>query len=91
MFTNIKLSEVSIFAKNMSVDSYDEDGNFYAAKSPEEILETIELIDNMLSVMKSRSLMNKKRNVKKMLDGLISMSIGDTSVVPGHSNNHLLS
>jgi hypothetical protein len=48
------------------------------------------LIDNMLSVMKSKSLLNKKTNLKKQLDGLLALSVGDEDMVVGGSNTHLM-
>lgn len=90
MFLNIKISEAAIFAEIMTIGLVGEDGTVYPPESNEEALKSIELIDNMLSVMKSKSLLNRKRGVKKMLDGLIAIHVGDKSIIPGASNNHLL-
>lgn len=90
MFSNIKTEEVIIFAKICANGFTDENGEEIPPIPKEEILDEIELIDNMLSVMKSASLLNKKRGVRKMLDGLLAISVGDQSVIPGASNNHLI-
>jgi hypothetical protein len=90
MFTNINLKEAAVFARIMNNGYHDENGKFVKPTPKENILEEIELIDNMLSIMKSASLLNKKRNVKKMLDGILAISVGDDSVVPGSSNLHLM-
>lgn len=90
MFTNIKLNEVAIFAKTMSKERVLDDGTVLPPLTKVEMLNRIELIDNMLTVMKSKSLLNKKRGVKKILGGLIEMSIADKSITPGLSNNHVL-
>lgn len=90
MFSNIKIKEAAIFAKHMVEGYTDEDGVVQKPISKEDVLEEIELIDNMLTVMKSRSLLNKKRGVKKMLDGILSISVKDEDVSVGGSNDHLL-
>lgn len=90
MFTNVKIEEAAIFAHIMANGYQTEEGVFVAPTPKDEILEEIELIDNMLTVLKSKSLLNKKRGVKKMLDGLLAISVGDPSVSPGGANNHLM-
>lgn len=89
MFSVIKLNEVAIFVKNMSQDRLDDDGKLIDPLTKEEMLDTLELIDNMLVVMKYKSLLNKKRNLKKMIKGIIEMHIDSNSITPGGSNNHL--
>lgn len=90
MFTNINLKETAVFARIMNNGYYDENGKYVNPTPKENILEEIELIDNMLSIIKSASLLNKKRNVRKMLDGILAISVGDESVTPGLSNSHLI-
>ncbi|MCH8490228.1 MAG: hypothetical protein LAT81_09920, partial [Oceanicaulis sp.] len=67
-----------------------EEGVVYGPTPKSEILGEIQLIDNMLTVMKSKSLLNTKRGQRKMLDGLLALAVGDGSVTPGGANNHLL-
>jgi hypothetical protein len=89
MFSNINTQETLLFAKSMKQGFTSEDGVCYPPLSNEEIVDELELIDNMLSVMKSKSLLNKKRNLSKCLDGLISSAVDPGSITPGSSNNHL--
>jgi hypothetical protein len=90
MFTNIKLKEVSIFAKQMNAGYTTDEGIEMPPIGAPAILQNLELIDNMLSVMKSKSLLNKKTNLKKQLDGLLALSVGDEDMVVGGSNTHLM-
>lgn len=75
MFNNINLLEVKIFATQMKNGFTSEEGVKYDPLTNEEILENLELIDNMLTVMKSHSLLNRKKGLKKTLDGLLERSI----------------
>jgi len=90
MFSNISLSELPLLAREFKKAYLSEDGQAYAEKSTEELLADIELVDHMLGVLKSKSLLNKKRGTNKMLDGLLAMATGDETVVPGSANNHLM-
>jgi len=90
MFTNINLKEMAVFAKTMKNGFTTEDGVEIPPMPAPEILGNLELIDNMLSVMKSKSLLNKKMHVRKQLDGLLAISVGDEAMMPGGSNNHLI-
>lgn len=67
----------------------DENGETVEGKSLEETLETMELIDDLLVIMKSKSLLNKKQGLKRLLSGRIEMSIKNSSIVPGSSNIQL--
>ena len=67
----------------------DENGETVEGKSLEETLETMELIDDLLVIMKSKSLLNKKQGLKRLLSGRIEMSIKNSSIVSGSSNLQL--
>jgi len=89
MFTEIKGKEMVIMAKVIKNGYVDEDGQVVPGLSLEETLETMELIDDLLVIMKSKSLLNKKRDLKRLLSGRIEMSIKNSSIVPGSSNLQL--
>ncbi|MCO5250757.1 MAG: hypothetical protein M9949_04960 [Candidatus Kapabacteria bacterium] len=89
MFTIIKMRELEVFVESMSNGFTDEDGDVHEPLEAEQMLERLETIDRLLIVMKTQSLLNKKRGLKKMLNGVIEMSLPNSSVVPGQSNNHL--
>lgn len=90
MYSNINTEELVIWVKTLRTDTIGEDGQVHKAmKTAEEIHEELETIDNMLTVMKSANLLNRKRGVKKMLSGIISIAVGDESVTPGTSNLHI--
>ena len=90
MFEHIKPQELPILAKSFKGALTTEEGHQYPERSNEEVLADLELVDHLLAIMKSKSLLNRKRGLLKMVDGLLAISVGDASVVPGHSNNHLL-
>lgn len=90
MFTQIKLPEAALLARTMKANLVLDDGTICPAKDNEQILDDMILIDNMLSVMRSKALLNRKSGTKKMLDGLLAIATGDTSVIPGTSNNLLM-
>lgn len=89
MFTEIKGKEIAIMAKVIKNGYVDENGETVEGKSLEETLETMELIDDLLVIMKSKSLLNKKRGLNRILSGRIEMSIKNSSIVPGSSNIQL--
>lgn len=90
MFSNIKLTEAAIFAEIMTNGFSDEKGKFYKPTPKTKIVDEIQLIDNMLTVLKTKSLLNKKRGVKRMLDGLLGIATGDQSILIGAANNQLM-
>lgn len=75
-FTNISNKELPTLVKAFRQDSV------------EEMLEDLELVDNMLTVIRSQHLLNKKRGLRKQLDGLLAIRVGQKIQVGG-SNNHL--
>lgn len=89
MFTVIKGKEMVILAKVIRNGYVDDNGQVVPGKSMEETLEEMELIDDLLVIMKSKSLLNKKRNLKRLLSGRIEMSLKNSSIVPGSSNPQL--
>lgn len=89
MFKEIKGKEMVILAKVIKNGYVTEDGEIVEGKSLEETLEEMELIDDLLVIMKSKSLLNKKRNLKRVLSGRIEMSLKNSSIVPGSSNIQL--
>jgi len=46
------------------------------AESKEAILEDLQLIDDLLILMKSKSLLNRKKNLKVQLEARIGASLG---------------
>lgn len=89
MFREIKGKEMVILAKVIKNGYVDDNGQVVPGQSLEETLETMELIDDLLVIMKSKSLLNKKRNLKRVLSGRIEMSLKNSSIVPGSSNIQL--
>lgn len=87
MFRNIKLEEVLIFAKQGIKGFTTDDGNVVAPKSKEEVLKDIELIDDLLSIMKSKTLLNKKRGLKAVIDGRLSLAVAPDSIRVGGTNH----
>lgn len=87
MFKNIKLEEVLIFAKQGIEGFKTDDGDVVKAKSKEEVLEDIELIDDLLSIMKSKMLLNKKKGLRAVIDGRIALAVVPNSVRIGGTNN----
>ena len=86
-FENIKVNEAAIFATIMNDGFINEDGRFIKGIPKSEILGEIQLIDTMLSVMKSGRLLNRKKNgLKKVIDGLLSIATTDESIIIGGSN-----
>jgi len=55
----------------------------------EGVYEELKLIDDLLVIMKSKSLLNKKQGLKRLLSGRIEMSVKNSSIVPGSSNLQL--
>lgn len=89
MFTEIKGKEMVILAKVIKNGYVDDDGQVVPGKSLEETLKEMELIDDLLVIMKSKSLLNKKQGLKRLLSGRIEMSLKNSSIVPGSSNLQL--
>jgi hypothetical protein len=86
MFKNIKLEEVLIFAKQGIEGFTTDEGDIVEPKSKEEVLEDLELIDDLLSIMKSKSLLNKKRGLKTVIDGRLSLAVLPDTVRIGGTN-----
>jgi len=89
MFTEIKGKEMVILAKVIKNGYVDDNGQVVPGKSLEDTLEEMELIDDLLVIMKSKSLLSKKRNLKRALSGRIEMACKNSSIVPGSSNLQL--
>lgn len=88
MFTEIKGKEMVILAKVIKNGYVDDNGQVVPGKSLEETLEEMELIDDLLVIMKSKSLFNKKRDIKTVLSERIEMSVKNSSIVSGSSAEH---
>ena len=78
MFTNINLKEAVLLAKTIN----------QTAKNTQEVLEDMTLIDDLLSIMKSKSLMNKRHKLKNQLSARIAISVGDKNVMIGGNNQN---
>ncbi|MFV0470013.1 MAG: hypothetical protein ACK5MK_13940 [Dysgonomonas sp.] len=76
-------------AKAISTDHYNENNELIKGKSMEETLEDMELIDDLLVIMKSKSLLNKKQGLKRLISGRIEMSCKSSTIVQGSSNIQL--
>ena len=87
MFKNIKLSEVLIFAKQGVEGFTTDDGDVVNPKSKEEVLEDIKLIDDLLSIMKSKMLLNKKKGLKAVIDGRLALAVVSKSIRAGGTNH----
>jgi hypothetical protein len=87
MFRNISIPEVLIFAKQGIEGFVTEDGSVVAPKSKEDVLVEIELIDDLLSIMKSKVLLNRKKGLRAVIDGRLSIAVADDSVRIGGTNH----
>jgi len=87
MFKNIKIQEVLIFAKQGVQGFITDDGDVVKPKSKEEVLADIELIDDLLSIMKSKMLLNKKKGLKAVIDGRLALAVAPESIRVGGTNN----
>lgn len=78
-FTEINDNEALIFYKN-NINGYkvevDNKIEIVEPKEPIAALEEIELIDRLLIIQKNKNLLNKKRNLKRDIDRLLSDSVG---------------
>ncbi|MBW6482839.1 MAG: hypothetical protein K0B10_07240 [Vicingaceae bacterium] len=75
MFKIIKLKEVLIFAKQGIEGFTTDDGVVIPQKNKKEVLEELELIDDLLLIMKSKMLLNKKRGLKTVIDGRLALAV----------------
>lgn len=89
MFREIKLQEAAVLAQVITTDHTDECGNTIKGKDLNGCLKEMELIDDLLSIMKSKSLLNKKRGLKRVISGRIEMSLKNSSIQPGLNNVQL--
>jgi len=87
MFKNIKLEEVLIFARQGVKGFTTDDGYVVKPKSKEKVLEDIELIDDLLSIMKSKMLLNKKKGLKTVIDGRLALAVAPESIRVGGTNH----
>lgn len=87
MFRIIKLNEALIFAKQGLQGFTTDEGDIVAPKTKDEVLEDIELIDDLLSIMQSKVLLNKKRGLRAVIDGRLSLAVEPESVRVGGTNN----
>lgn len=55
----------------------------------ESVFNDLKLIDDLLVIMKSKSLLNKKKGLKRLISMRIEMEIENSSIVPGTSNIQL--
>lgn len=55
----------------------------------EGVYEELKLIDDLLVIMKSKSLLNKKNGLKRLISARIEMEIENSSIIPGTSNTQL--
>ena len=67
-FSQIKLRELPTWVKVLKKENL----------TPEQMLEDLELIDRLLIIQKSKSLMNRKSNFKNQIDKLLSLHLGQT-------------
>lgn len=87
MFSQIRPEELPIWVDVLTKDTIGEDGTVHPAMTDaKEIHRELKLIDNLLTVQKSKSLLNKKHGYKKILAGIIAHHIGTGEITPGSSN-----
>lgn len=86
MFKNIKLEEVLIFAKQGVQGFTTSDGSVVESKTKKAVLEDIELIDDLLSIMKSKNLLIKKKGLRAVIDGRLALAVVPESMRVGGNN-----
>lgn len=84
------MNELSVITRPMEkeimIKSIIENSNNPTAES---VFNDLKLIDDLLVIMKSKSLLNKKRGLKRLLSGRIEMSCECSTITPGSSNIQL--
>ena len=86
--TEMKEEEALIFYK-LITEGFEMEGEKIPPKSPEEAIKSIELTDQMLIILKTKSLLSRKIGVRKLLTKLLVNHISNNAI-PGTNNNHLL-
>lgn len=74
--TNINNRDLIVFARTMKEEGC----------TNNEILEDLSLIDDLLTLIKSKSLLNKKHRLKNQLSARIGFAVGDEVVKVGGNN-----
>jgi len=78
-FYHITTEELPLLAKTLKKETISDDGTRYPERSNEDTLETLELIDDLLSIRKSKSLMMKKRGYQVALSKRIEQYLKEKS------------
>ncbi len=68
LFTNIRLHELPVWLK-----VFKQDGS-----TAKEAAADLRLIDDLLTLQKSKSLLSRKKGLKEILDARIGYEVGDT-------------
>jgi hypothetical protein len=74
MFNVMKINEAALMAKVMASSYTDDEGKVHPPVALEDVMDNLQLVDRMLTLMRSKSLLNKKRGIKRDLDGLLSLA-----------------
>ena len=85
MYQNIKTKELLIFLKQHKQGFTDDDGVYHKPCSLEELVESLEVIDDLLTIMKSKSLLNKKRGLKQVITGRLALACGEHVHIGGNN------
>lgn len=87
MFSSITPEEMAIWLEVLTTERVSEEGTVYPAMTDaKEIYNELKLIDNLLTVQKSKSLLNKKHGYKKIIAGIIAHQMATGEITPGSSN-----
>lgn len=87
MLSQIRPAELDVWLKVLTNESVSEEGVVRPAMTDaKEIYKELKLIDDLLTVQRSKSLLNKKRGYRKVLAGVIAHHMGTGEITPGSSN-----
>ncbi|HAQ19567.1 MAG TPA: hypothetical protein DCR40_10105 [Prolixibacteraceae bacterium] len=72
----IKNDELVVWINVLSNDQVDQDGEVYPAiAEPEQLMNELNMINDLLKLQKLKALLNKKRGLKDVISGRIAMEL----------------
>jgi hypothetical protein len=89
MYDNINNTESKIMAKSIAKGYEDDNGIIRKPKSVKEIINDMQLIDDLLNIMKSKSLLNRKNNLKKAINARLTLDVHPDDILIGGSNDNI--
>jgi len=72
----IKNDELPVWINVLSNEQVDQEGTVYPAiTEPEQVMDYLNLINDLLKLQKLKALLNKKRGLKDVITGRIAMEL----------------